>query len=148
MNLVKTDEFSVSQESDKRLTERQRSEPQSQVGLASHKASVSQQTVQRSPCTRGYREVLLQIGIETKAHVEIGRDQEGVVIDSHEGIEYLRLRGTRQEECSFDVYVGGINRVPMYRQFCIKLVCDSLVTPSPPEIAIYAASLGLKCQGW
>jgi len=93
-------------------------------------------------------EVPLQIGIETKAHVEIGRDQEGVVIDSHEGIEYLRLRGTRQEECSFDVYVGGINRVPMYRQFCIKLVCDGLVTPSPPEIAIYAASLGLKRRGW
>jgi hypothetical protein len=36
-------------------------------------------------------EVPLQIGIDTKAHVKIGRDQEAVVINSHEGIEYLWL---------------------------------------------------------
>jgi len=36
-------------------------------------------------------EVPLQIGVETKAGIKIGRDQEGVVIDLHEGIEYLWL---------------------------------------------------------
>jgi hypothetical protein len=36
-------------------------------------------------------EVPLQIGIDTKARVKIGRDQEAVVINSHEGIEYLWL---------------------------------------------------------
>ena len=54
MYLMKIYEFAVSQESHKWLTEQQQSELRSQVGLASHKASVSQQTVQRSPCTRGY----------------------------------------------------------------------------------------------
>ena len=53
--------------------------------------------------------VPLQIGVETKAGVEIGRDQEGVVIDSYEGIAYLRLRVARPKECSFNGYIGGVN---------------------------------------
>ena len=100
------------------------------------------------PASGDMGEVPLQIGVETKAGIEIGRDQEGVITDSHGGIEYLRLGGARQEECSFNVYIGGMNRVPMYRQFCIKLVTDGLAIPSPPEIAMYAASLCLKRQRW
>lgn len=89
------------------------------------------------------REITFQIGVDTKAGVEIGGDQKSVARVSNDSIEYLRLRGTWQEECTFNVYVGKINPVLIYRQFCIKVVCDGLARPSPPEITTHAAGLGL-----
>ena len=94
--------------------------------------------------------VPLQIGVETKVSIKIGSDQEGVVIDSYEGIEYLQLQGTRLKECSLNVHIGGIDCIPtgMYRQCCIKFVHNSVANPSPPKVAMYAACLGLKHRAW
>jgi hypothetical protein len=90
------------------------------------------------------REVTFQIGVGVKAGVEIGRDQECVASDPHEGIEYFCLRGTRPEECTFNIYIRRINCVLINRQFRIKVACDGSARSSPPEIATNSASLGLK----
>ncbi|KAH9030046.1 hypothetical protein EDB85DRAFT_1891778 [Lactarius pseudohatsudake] len=47
------------------------------------------------PAPGDMREITLQVGVGTKAGVEICRDQEGVASDSYKSIEYLWLRGTR-----------------------------------------------------
>jgi hypothetical protein len=97
------------------------------------------------PAPGDVREIAFQVGVGAKAYIEIGRDQESVASDSYEGIAYLWLRGTRNEEGTFNIYIGGTNRVPMYRRFGIELVCDGSTRPSPPEIATYVTSRSLKC---
>lgn len=90
------------------------------------------------------REVTFQIGVEVKARVKIGRDQESVASNSYKGIKYFCLRGTRPEECTFNIYIRRINCALINRQFCIKVVGNGSARPSPPEIATNGASLGLK----
>lgn len=47
------------------------------------------------PAPGDIREITLQVGVGTKAGVEICRDQEGVASNSYKSIEYLWSRGTR-----------------------------------------------------
>jgi hypothetical protein len=90
------------------------------------------------------REVTFQIGVGVKAGVEIGRDQESMASDSYEGVGYFCLRGTRPEECAFNIHMGRMDSLPIYRRFCIKVVCDSSAWVSPPQITTNGAGLGLK----
>jgi hypothetical protein len=90
------------------------------------------------------RKVALQIGVARKAGVVIGRDQECVARNSYEGIEYPCSRGTKPEECAFNIHIGRINCVIIHREFCIKVVCDGSARLSPPEVARNCANLSLK----
>jgi hypothetical protein len=90
------------------------------------------------------REVTFQIGVGVKAGIEIGRDQESVASDSYKGVEYFCSRGSRPEECAFNIYIGRMNSLPIYRRFRIKVVCDSSAWLSPPQITTNGAGLSLK----
>ena len=92
------------------------------------------------------REVSLQVRVGTKAGVKIGRNQECVAANSYKGVKDFRLRGILKEECILDVHIGRVNNASaVYWQFCIKAVRNGLARPSPPQIAIYVTTPGLKC---
>ncbi len=61
------------------------------------------------------RKVMFQIGVGVKASVEIGRDQESMASDLYKGVRYFCLRGTRPEECTFNIHMGRMDSLPIYR---------------------------------
>ena len=92
MYLINIDESSVSKESNKRrLLGDSGANHRVRWGSFHIRLPFPNKEYGNLPTPGDMWKVLLQIGVETKAGVEIGSDQEGVVIDSYEGIEYLRL---------------------------------------------------------
>ncbi len=64
----------------------------------------------------------------------------------YEGVEYLRQRGPRQEECVLNVNIRGADYILMERQDCVKGVDDVSVRPSSPEIAGHHTRFSLSIR--
>ncbi|KAI9435773.1 hypothetical protein H4582DRAFT_2059252 [Lactarius indigo] len=93
------------------------------------------------PVPRNERKVAFQVGVSTNATVKIGRNQKRVASDSYEGIKYLRLRITWKKECTFNVYVGGVDGASriVCRQVGIETMGNAPARPSSPQIPVNSA---------